>query len=318
EHLAFTNLLQSMATEPGFTEDDTLLSITNLSFDIGVSEILLPLCSGGSLTLAPRETVKDPYLLQRAIAKDQPSLMMGTPAIWKILCDSDWAGLPDLRVLTAGEALSPSLAEDLLAKVAELWNFYGPTEVTVYATGTRIKTDASRISIGKPLENLQCYILDSMMQLTPVGVPGQLYLGGVGLARGYHQQEALTDEVFVNHTLENGTQIRLYKTGDLVRWLSDGNLEFLGRLDHQLKVRGFRIEPGEIEQTLLKHPDVNACAVVGRRSPTDDLELIAYVVPGQTDSADSSSTLAWEAWQTEQVSQWETIWDQTCNRFESR
>jgi amino acid adenylation domain-containing protein len=313
EHGSFINLVESMCFQPGFSEDDVLLSITSLSFDIGVLEVLLPLLTGSQLQLLGREIAKDGRQLIAVLSRSSATMMMGTPATWRMLIDSGWQGNTGLTVITAGEALSPDLARQLLERVGSLWNFYGPTETTVYSTGIQILPGFESVTIGRPIDNTQCYILDGNSQPVPVGVPGLLFIGGLGLARGYWNQPELTARSFVTNPFPERPDDRIYATGDLVRWRRNGEIEFLGRIDHQLKIRGFRIEPAEIELALKEHPAVKDCVVVGREDTPGDLRLIAYLVPWQTGprTEATAAEIPWEAWQDEQVSQWESVWNHT-------
>ena len=191
-----------------------------------------------------------------------------------------WAGLPGLKMLCGGETLPRDLAEALLARGGELWNLYGPTETTIWSTAHRVgRGDVGRVPIGRPIANTQCYILDGQGEPVPVGVPGELYIGGVGVARGYRNRPELTREKFVPDPFRATPGARLYKTGDLARYWADGTIEFLGRRDAQVKVRGFRVELGEIEAVLARHPAVKAAAVTIQERGPGDSRLVAYVVP---------------------------------------
>jgi acyl-CoA synthetase (AMP-forming)/AMP-acid ligase II len=219
--------------------------------------------------------------------------MQATPATWRLLVDSGWTGTPGLKVLCGGEALPRALADELLARSAEVWNVYGPTETTVWSTVDRVLPDEGAVPIGRPIANTQTWVLDPSLQPVPLGVPGELYIGGAGVARGYHRRPALTAERFVPDPFSVEPGARLYATGDLARWRSDGRLECLGRRDHQVKLRGFRIEPGEIEATLARHPAVRQAVVVVRGSGTHDARLVAYVVAdGSPSSAELRAHLA--------------------------
>ena len=193
-------------------------------------------------------------------------------------------------MLCGGEALSCNLVSKLLAKGASLWNLYGPTETTIWSSTCRIELEGDLISIGRPIANTQVYVLDEHLQPVPIGVPGELYIGGVGLARGYLHRPELTAERFIPHPFSRVPGARLYRTGDLARYLPDGSLEFLGRRDQQVKVRGFRIELGEIEAGLCQHPAVREAAVLAREDTPGSKRLVAYVVARQ-EPAPSSSAL---------------------------
>ncbi len=313
EHQSFVNLLSAMRSQLGFSQDDIVLSITNLSFDIGVLEVLLPLSTGARLQLISREIATDARQLMKELSHSKATLMMGTPATWRMLIDSGWQGKTGLKMIGGGEALSSELAAQLLARGETLWNMYGPTETTVYSTGAQIRPDFDTVTIGRPIDNTQCYVLDATNRPVPAGVPGQLFIGGSGLARGYWNQPDLTTQSFIVDPFTDLPGKRIYASGDLVRWRHWGEIEFLGRLDHQLKIRGFRVEPGEIEQTLLQHPAVRECLVMGREDIPGDVRLIAYIVPRQDSMTSdiSPSGIPWDKWQSEQVSQWESVWSQT-------
>ncbi|MBA3947369.1 MAG: non-ribosomal peptide synthetase, partial [Herpetosiphonaceae bacterium] len=183
-----------------------------------------------------------------------------------------------LTLLCGGEALSVDLAQQLRAGGGTLWNVYGPTETTVWSTTAAIGQSDGRLPIGRPIANMEMYVLDTQLQIVPIGVLGELYIGGVGLARGYRNRPDLTAERFMPHPFSSVPGARLYRTGDLVRRLPDGQLEYLGRLDHQVKLRGFRIELGEIEAVLARHPAVHACVVMAREDRPGDQRLVAYIV----------------------------------------
>ncbi len=207
-------------------------------------------------------------------------MMQATPATWCVLIESGWTGRSGLKILCGGEALSRDLADRLLERGSEVWNLYGPTETTVWSTLARVTAGARAVPLGVPVANTSLYVMDPYQQLVPRCVTGELYIGGDGLARGYHNRPELTREKFVSHPFCPGE--RLYRTGDLACYRDDGELEFLGRADTQLKVRGFRIEPGEIEQVLEHQPGVRQAVVVAHRDGTD-LRLVAYVAARRGD-----------------------------------
>jgi acyl-coenzyme A synthetase/AMP-(fatty) acid ligase len=204
--------------------------------------------------------------------------MQATPVTWRLLLAAGWAGAARLKVLCGGEALPRELAAELLAKAGPVWNLYGPTETTIWSTVHRVSARAGAVPIGRPIANTTVRVLDAHQQLVPVGVWGELYIGGRGVARGYFKRPELTAERFVADPLAPHSGERLYRTGDLVRYLADGSLEFQGRMDDQVKVRGFRIELGEIEAALARHPAVRDQAVVVRADASAEGRLVAYVV----------------------------------------
>lgn len=286
-HSALVNFLDSMRREPGFTKAGTMLAVTTLSFDIAGLELYLPLVTGGKLVIASREEAQDPVRLMERIHECRCTMMQATPSTWRGLLQVGWAGSPELKILCGGEAFPRDIAEELLPRCAELWNMYGPTETTIWSTVHRIEDAKGPIAIGHPIANTQVYVLDEHRSLMPRGVIGELYIGGKGVARGYLHRPDLTEERFIlNPFARNG---RIYRTGDLARWLPDGTLECLGRIDGQVKVRGYRIELSEIEAVLSQHSRIRqAVAAVYHESPENKV-LVAYVeandrsVPGVSD-----------------------------------
>lgn len=285
-HRAVANFLAAMAEEPGLRPGDRLLAVTTISFDIAVLELFLPLVTGASVVIAGDEEIGDGRRLADRLEADDITVMQATPATWKAMLASGWAGKSDLRVLCGGETLPAALAEALVERVSELWNMYGPTETTVWSTVQRLEPGAP-VLIGTPIANTSVYVLDEERRLVPVGVPGELWIGGAGVATCYVDQPDLTAERFVESPFRKGE--RLYRTGDLVRWRAGGCLEHLGRLDHQVKVRGFRIELGEVESRLTSHPEVRDAVAVAR-----DDRLIAYVIP-RSEEVPSSVLRPWVA-----------------------
>jgi amino acid adenylation domain-containing protein len=278
-HRAVVNFLHSMREEPGLTEQDTLLSVTTLSFDIAALEIFLPLTVGARVVVISRETASDGSLLADKLAQCGATAMQATPVTWRLLLEAGWQGSKHLTVLCGGEALPRELADSLMAKGSSLWNLYGPTETTIWSALRRVDSKDRRISIGHPIANTQIYILDSHLQPVPIGVPGDLYIGGDGLARGYLNRPDLTQERFITNPFSDEPGARLYKTGDLGRYFADGNIEFLGRIDGQVKIRGFRIELGEIENVLAQVPGVREAVVLAREDTPGEKRLVAYMVP---------------------------------------
>ena len=324
EHRSVVNFLTSMSQRPGLTDTDTLLAVTTISFDIAGLELYLPLVVGARTIIVPQEVASEGQVLAQLIEESDTTVMQATPATWYLLLASQWQGKPGLKILCGGEALPQALAERLLGTGAHLWNMYGPTEATIWSTtyevgrGRRSAASADDIghftkdapeSVGTPIANTQIYILDEYLQPVPIGVAGELHIGGAGLARGYRDREDLTAEKFIPNPFRDG---RLYKTGDLARYLSNGHIEFLGRIDHQVKVQGFRIELGEIETVLNRHAGVRQSAVVVKERAGEtlldvDKRLVAYVVPDpQYQGSDEGETA--EA-QEEQISQWQELWD---------
>ncbi|HEY0735637.1 MAG TPA: amino acid adenylation domain-containing protein [Herpetosiphonaceae bacterium] len=280
-HRAAVNFLHAMLQQPGLSARDRLLAVTTLSFDIAALELFLPLIVGAQVVIAPREVVTDGQQLAHLLVAEAITVMQATPATWRLLLHAGWEGQPGLKILCGGEPLPRALADQLLAGGMQLWNMYGPTETTIWSSLAPIEPADDRIPIGGPIANTQLYVLDRQMQLLPLGVPGELYIGGDGLARGYHNRPDLTAERFVPNPFSANPGARMYRTGDLMRYREDRTLDFLGRIDHQVKVRGFRIELGEIETALRQHEHVRE-AVVMVRHDGGDARLVAYVVGEQT------------------------------------
>jgi amino acid adenylation domain-containing protein len=292
EHRSVVNFLVSMQREPGIQASDRFVAVTTLSFDIAGLELYGPLTCGGTVVLATRKAALDGRALAALLEGSRASLLQATPATWRLLLDSGWRGLPGLKMLCGGEALPRELAERLLALPGELWNLYGPTETTIWSTVTRVVDVTRPITIGRPIANTQIYVLEPSGQPAPVGVGGELCIGGDGLARGYLNRDELTAEKFAHIELPGIGRTRVYRTGDIVRWRADGHLEFIGRRDHQVKVRGFRIELGEIETVLARHPGVNENVVLVREDTLGDQRLVAYVVCAEGVPFDSESARA--------------------------
>jgi amino acid adenylation domain-containing protein len=276
-HRALANLLASVRREPGMTESDVVLAVTTLSFDIAVSEILLPLTVGAKIALVSREVASDGAQLLACMRAARATFLDATPATWRLLLGAGWAGGEGLKAICTGEALPRDLAVELVARCASVWNGYGPTETTVWSTFWRVGASPGRVLIGKPIANTDAYVLDARMQEVPIGVVGELFIGGAGVTLGYHERPELTRERFLPDPFRGGSA-RMYKTGDLVRFLPDGNLECLGRNDSQVKLRGYRIELGEIENALAQHPDVAQAAVLVREDRPGDQRLVGYAV----------------------------------------
>ncbi|MGB7433976.1 MAG: amino acid adenylation domain-containing protein, partial [Candidatus Acidiferrum sp.] len=275
---ALLNFLWSVRQWLNFTATDRLLAVTTISFDIAGLEIWLPLLNGAQTIVASREAAMDGWQLKTLIEQHAITFMQATPATWRLLLDSQWNGKSDLVAICGGEALPAELAERLRSRVSRLWNFYGPTETTIWSTAYEVKNNSSPIPVGRPLGNTQCYILDAQCQPVPVGVTGELYIAGDGLARGYLNQPELTAEKFVPNPFSLKPGARMYRTGDLARYLPDGNIDYLGRTDQQVKIRGFRIELGEIETALKCHPAIQQAVVVVREDTPNNKRLVAYLV----------------------------------------
>jgi amino acid adenylation domain-containing protein/thioester reductase-like protein len=315
-HGAVVNFLQSMQQEPGITAQDILLAVTTISFDIAVLELFLPLTVGACVVLASREVAADARQLCELLAQSGATIMQATPATWRMLLAFDWQGNPNLKILCGGEALTRSLAEQLLERCASLWNMYGPTETTIWSTLYPVKSGSGTVPIGHPIANTQIYLRHQFsrrkndpFKLAPPGEMGELYIGGDGLARGYLNRPDLTDERFIADPFSDKPGARLYKTGDFARYLADGSLEFIGRIDHQVKIRGFRIELGDIEAALSQHPAVKEAIAIARKDGANEERLVAYVAP-KPHLLNAPEKLPDQV-QAQMAAQWQELWSAT-------
>ena len=330
EHRSVCNHLCWMQKQFPLTVEDRMPQKYPYCFDASVLEIFGPLIAGATLVVTPPEPHLDVEYFLKLLAEEQVTAIDLVPSLLEVLLSSD--GFLDChalrRVTCGGETLSVPLRNKFLAmSKAELNNVYGPTEATIGATfmtcvpGEHINV----VPIGRPVGNTQIYILDSDGNPTPIGVPGELHIGGAGLARGYLNRPELTEEKFISDPFSAVAGARLYKTGDRGRYLEDGSIEYLGRLDDQVKLRGFRIELGEIEKTLSLAPSVQACAVSALEDETNGTRLIAYIVlePGAFSSfADTPPTsleqgdqsFSIEAMAQDHISQWRAIYDEIYSR----
>jgi amino acid adenylation domain-containing protein len=285
-HGNLTNLLRSVVAEPGIPSDAVLLSVTALSFDISLLELLAPLVAGARVELLPAGQNRDGEAVAAALAASGATLMQATPSMWQLLLDSGWPGSRTLRAFCGGEPLTPALAEALLARVGELWNLYGPTETTIWSTVDRVRP-GEPVTVGRPVAATYCRVVDGRGRPLPTGAVGELVIGGHGVAAGYWGRPELTATVFVDDPLHPGN--RVYRTGDLARYLPDGRLALLGRVDQQIKIRGHRVELGEIESVLTGQPGVRQAVVV--RQPDAD-RLVAFVVGDDPDPVRLRAELA--------------------------
>ena len=293
-HRAAVNFLRSMQTEPGMTAADKLLAVTTLSFDISLLEMFLPLLSGATVVIASVEDVKDGRRLANLLDEEDITVMQATPATWQMLLDSGWEGRSGLRIFCGGEALSRTLANALANSAAQVWNLYGPTETTVWSAVERVVEGDSAITIGHPIANTQVYLLDANLHPVPMGFTGELWIGGDGLARGYRNQPELTAGAFREVELPLVGKKRIYRTGDLARWNREGRLECLGRVDFQVKLRGVRMELGDIETQMETLAGVKQAVVIKRDDlPTGEGLVGYYLTGGATiESADLRQHLA--------------------------
>ena len=237
---------------------------------------MIPLTVGARILLVDRDTVRDGLRLRKLVDAEALTIMQATPATWRMLLDVGWAGKPGMRIISTGEALPRELADRLLPMGRELWNLYGPTETTVYSALCKVEAGSGPIIVGRPVDNTQIHIVDRHMQPLPVGVPGELLIGGEGLAAGYRERADLTAEKFIADPFSDSDDARLYRTGDLAFWRTDGTVQVVGRIDHQIKLRGFRIELGEIETVLAQYEGVTQAVVHCREDRPGDQRLVAY------------------------------------------
>ncbi|MBO3460460.1 amino acid adenylation domain-containing protein [Aetokthonos hydrillicola Thurmond2011] len=321
-HRAVVNFLNSMREEPGLIQSDVLLAVTTISFDIAVLEIFLPLIVGARIILVSREAVADGKQLSQILAQSDATVMQATPATWRLLLETGWEGNKQLKMLCGGEALTPKLANQLLEKGGCLWNMYGPTETTIWSMISKVEPGSTFVPLGHPIANTRIYLLkeparrkNDPLKLVPVGVPGEVYIGGDGVSRGYLNRPELTRENFIPDLFSDDPQDRLYKTGDLARYLPDGNIEFIGRIDYQVKIRGFRIELGDIEAALSQYPYIKEAVVIAREDQPGNKRLVAYVVP-KTDSDELHSLrpIDRSRFFSEQLQEWKKVWNANyCN-----
>ncbi|HEY3256466.1 MAG TPA: amino acid adenylation domain-containing protein, partial [Polyangiaceae bacterium] len=274
-HRGLTNLLWSMRERPGFSERDRLLAITTICFDIAGLELFLPLVTGGVVEVVPASVAANGFNLLAQLQRSRPTVMQATPATWRMLIDVGWEGDPELKVLCGGEHLPEDLARALLLRAGEVWNLYGPTETTIWSSASRVQP-SNPVLIGRPIANTSFFVLDPHGELVPPGVPGELHIGGSGVARGYRGRPELTQEKFVASALAAGSG--LYRTGDRVRRLPDGNFEYLGRSGDQIKLNGYRLELGEVEHALRGYADVCEAAAAVDATTTNAPRLVGYLV----------------------------------------
>ena len=277
-HQGLSAFLQAMAIEPGMTETDHVLAVTTISFDPAALDLFLPLITGATLHIAPRGTAVDADQLARALDAEEITVFQATPATFQMLVAYDWQGRTGLKVLCGGEELPRNLAEALLPRVGELWNTYGTTETTVNSVVTRVRSGSGVVPIGRPIPGTRCYVLNDHLRPVPPSVPGELFIAGAGLARGYLADPKQTEQRFLLDPFSNSQGARMYRTGDRARIRPDGEFECLGRIDFQLKIRGYRIEPGEIEIFVNAYPAVRECVVTSYHTAADEKSLVAYVV----------------------------------------
>lgn len=277
EHRSVVNFLMSMIYDVEFTSESSILSVTTFSFDICYLEFFLPLLCGGKLFIVSREVAMDGFKLSENISHYSPTHMQATPTTWQLLLECEWENKESINILIGGEAVKDTL-KDKLTKLGRVFNLYGPTETTIWSAIKKLDIN-NIVTIGKPIANTSIYILNEQQQLCPVKVSGEIYIGGDGLSRGYFNRPDLTAEKFIQNPYSTATGEKIYKTGDIGKWLPDGEIECLGRKDNQVKIRGYRIELGEIETAIVKSELVNQAAVVIREDNEDSKSLVGYYIP---------------------------------------
>lgn len=273
---AVVNFLISMQQEPGITAEDTLLAVTTLSFDISVLELFLPLTAGATIVLADSRTTRNGSALLSLMRSSGTTVIQATPTTFHLLISAGWNSRLPVKVLCGGELFPHDLAQKLTNLAASVWNMYGPTETTIWSTCCQIRKDRP-VLIGRPIANTQVYIVNDMSQPVPLGVAGELLIGGLGVTRGYLNRPELTEKQFIPDTFTQRPDGTVYRTGDLASYLPDGNIKILGRIDHQIKIRGFRIELGEIETAIESHPAVRQGVVKTHEFAPGDVRLTAYI-----------------------------------------
>ncbi len=288
-HKNLVNFLYSMMNEPGIKETDKLLSITTISFDIAGLELFLPILKGATVVIASEETAKDGRLILELLQKESITMLQATPSTWQMLLDTGWENPLFIKALCGGEALPERLAKNLLVRVNELWNLYGPTETTIWSSVKRIMMEDDLITIGHPIANTQLYITNEQNQLVPPNTIGEICIAGDGVSKGYWNRLDLTNEKFIKNPFDTELGRTLYRTGDLGKLLHTGEVQCLGRIDNQVKIRGHRIELGEIEQAVNRLEGVNASVVI-----VDKDLLVANIISTQLDSLPETTVSKWK------------------------
>ena len=292
-HRGVVNVVYSLRKTPGIGPTDKTATLATVTFDLATTEIYLPLLFGAELVIVDSSVSRNGQALAELLTSTGVTFMQATPATWRMLWEAGWRGNTNLTVISCAEALPMDLAQKLMGSCRSLWNYYGPTETTIYATGTQIFPTDEHITIGRAIDNTQIYILDEQLRPLTAGQSGEIGIVGDGLARGYLHQPDLTAEKFIPFTQPDGKQTRLYRTGDLARQLPDGRIDYLGRIDQQVKIRGHRIEVAEIEHHLLKQEGVKNTVVIAREDTPGDQRLVAYVVPDRYVADEPAQIRVW-------------------------
>lgn len=275
-HQSLLNFMLSMQQKPGFNQDDIVFSVTTYSFDISILEFFAPLISGSALYIASQRILSEPDLIIKELENIKPTIIQATPGFYQMLFNAEWEGDKQLKVLCGGDLLSETLAEKLINNSLEVWNMYGPTETTIWSSTKKIEQPKDASNIGKAINNTQLYVLDKFLNPKPIGTVGAIFIGGDGLAKGYYQNEVLTNEKFIKNPFKNNGF--MYETGDVGKWNSNGEIEFLGRNDSQVKINGYRIELGEIENVILEFGNIQMVTVLVKTDPQSNPKLAAFII----------------------------------------
>ncbi|MEI6274794.1 MAG: amino acid adenylation domain-containing protein, partial [Prolixibacteraceae bacterium] len=284
------NLVNSMNKLLRITSEDILLSVTTITFDIAVMDIFGPFLKGAKIVIASQETMADMELLIRKFTTSKATVFEATPVTYRMLVLNSWPGNPNIRLVCGGEALSKELVRELQARSKEIWNVYAPTETTIFSVVKKLSKEDSAgdgyVPLGRPIDNTLLYVLNKDLVPVPVGVPGELFIGGVGLSPGYLNMPEITRDRFINNPFPNEQKSKIYKTGDVVRYLDNGDVLFMNRIDNQVKIRGFRIELGEIESALALYETIKNNVVMVREDSRKEKNLIAYIVQKENTTTD--------------------------------
>jgi amino acid adenylation domain-containing protein len=297
KHLGLTNFLLSMQKAPGISDNDILLATTTISFDIAQLEIFLPLISGATVVVASSETVRDGRALLDIAKSEQITIMQGTPFMWRTMLEAEWVETLPIKILCGGEAMPRDLAKALLPRCASLWNMYGPTETTIWSLIKKISANDEIITIGRPIDNTQVYILDDILNEVPKDTIGEICIGGDGVSDGYLNRPELTAEKFINDKFSPASGQKIYRTGDLGKLLDNEEFQCLGRIDHQIKIRGYRIETEEIEYQLKQQKNIKEALIILYKDALSNAHLVAYIVPVDPIKKDEESDLV-KSWKS--------------------
>jgi amino acid adenylation domain-containing protein len=279
-HEGLLNVVKAIGGDLGVRPGDVVLATASIAFDVSNEEIFVPLIAGATVHMMERQFAGDGSKLTEMIRRTKASVVLGTPTFWRLMLEAGWKGNPNLQIITGGEVLPLSLATTLARMTKAVWNHYGPTETSICATRERVLPDAKKITIGFPIENVQIYVLNGELRQVPVGDVGEIYIGGAGVGRGYLNRPELTERTFLRDPFSGVAGTRIYKTGDLGRLLPDGRLDFQGRVDNQIKLRGFRIELEEIEAAIRDYEGVHEAFVLPVEYSPEDQRLVAYILSG--------------------------------------